>query len=744
MDEENVSILVVDDTETTRNLLVGILSQKGYRVSFAWSGKQALELLTKQRFNLILLDIVMPELDGYAVLKEIRHTHAASELPVIVVTIKHGSDDIVKALTLGANDYVAKPIDVPVLFARIQTLLMYQESEFDLKRTKAELERRVRLRTFELSNLNLGLQQQIAHGKKIETNLRNEIKQRRDVEESLRRSERRYRELYEHLPSMFFTLDRRGRIRSVNEFGARQLGYTADELRGKPFFVLHDPIMHDAVRDFLECSFETDGTVYRWENRKRHKDGDTLWVRDTARVVTNIDGHTNLFIICEDITEAQILSEKLSYQATHDDLTGLVNRREFKKRLQRILDTAKTEHSRHALCYLDLDEFKVINDTCGHSAGDELLRQLGSLLMSQARKRDTLARLGGDEFGILMEHCSIHQATRLANTIREQIKDFRFYWENQQFGIGASIGLVAIDETSDSLSSVLRAADGACYLAKKGGRNRIHAYRKDEDTLSDARAVTQWGLRIDRALEERRFELFYQSIDTLTGHQHHGSCFELLLRMKDQEGKLLLPAAFLTAAQRLNRLIRLDRWVIANTFDWLSNHPRQLNNLNLCSINLSPHSIVDKEFIAYIIAQIDAYDIPPEKICFEITENAATANLSSTKRLINTLNEVGCSFALDDFGNGLTSFDFFRNIPVDYLKIGGELIKGLLRDKLSLSIVKSINEISHMMGTKTIAETVQDRDTLLTVKEIGFDFAQGYCINYPQPIDVLAEENTWD
>lgn len=740
MDEENVSILVVDDTETTRNLLAGILCKKGYRVSSARGGKQALELLAKQRFNLILLDIVMPEVDGYAVLKEIRQRHPPSELPVIVVTIKHDSHDIVKALDLGANDYVAKPIDFPVLFSRIKTLLTYQRSESHLKKTKSDLERRVQLRTFELSNLNLGLQQQIDHRKKIETNLRTEINHRKDVEESLRRSERRYRELYEHLPSMFFTLDRMGCIRSVNEFGARQLGYTPEELRGKPFLMLYHRIMHDAVRDFLERCFTDDSTVHRWENRKRHKEGDTLWVRDTARVVTGINGRTNLFIICEDITEARILSEKLSYQATHDDLTGLVNRREFKKRLQRILDTARTEHSKHALCYLDLDEFKVINDTCGHSAGDELLRQLGNLLMSQARKRDTLARLGGDEFGILMEHCSIEQATRLANAIREQIKDFRFGWENQQFGIGASIGLVTINEKSESLSSVLRAADGACYLAKKEGRNRIHAYREGKDTALDTQGVTQWGLRIDRALDERRFELFYQSIDTLNGGQRDRSYFELLLRMKDPDGKLVLPATFLTAAQRLNRSIRLDRWVVATTFNWLSNHPKQLNSLNLCSINLSPHSIVNKEFLGYVVEQIDEYDIPAEKICFEITENAAATNLSSAKQLISTLNELGCSFALDDFGNCLSSFDFLRSIPVDYLKISGELIKGLRRDKLSLSIVKSINEISHVMGKKTIAGTVEDENTLLLVREIGFDFAQGFWINYPQPIDGLAAD----
>ncbi|MEN8131541.1 MAG: EAL domain-containing protein [Pseudomonadota bacterium] len=740
MNKDVTSILVVDDTETTRKLLSGVLSGKGYEVTSAASGQQALELIGQRRFNLVLLDILMPDIDGYTVLKTVRKQHTPSELPIIVVTVKHDPLDIVEALALGANDYVAKPIDFPVLFARIQTLLSHQITENELRNTKVELEKRVATRTAELHQLNEGLKHEIEQRKLSEQNLRVEIRQRETVEKALRSSERGYRDLYDHLPSMFFTVDPQGKILSVNEFGAGQLGYKVETLLNQPFSSLFEPNMRATTKEYIASCFQDQDTVHRWECRKLTKQGAELWFRDTARVVRDVSGRNSLFIICEDITEARILSEKLSYQATHDDLTRLVNRREFNKRLQRILDTTKLDESEHALCYLDLDEFKIINDSCGHTAGDDLLRQLGKLLQTQVRTRDTLARLGGDEFGILMEHCSLEQAYRLANSVRESVENLHFTWDNQQFSIGVSIGLLPLTKNSGSISNVLHAADEACYRAKKSGRNRIHEYRDNNDPTPGKQSGPQWGLHIDRALLEKRFALDHQAIEPLNGHLEQGFFYELLIRMKDPQGKILQPSTFLSAARRLNRSEILDRWVISALVQWLQNNPAQMNGVFLCSINLSAHSIASKEFLDYVIRLFDSSGIPPTKICFELPLATAAANLTGSQQLITSLKKLGCKLAIDDFGTRLSSFHLAKSLPVDYLKIDGELIKNIVTDETALIMTKSINEISHVMGQKTIAKSVEDESTYNKLKEIGFDYAQGYYIGHPSAISNLVSD----
>ncbi|MCP4410140.1 MAG: EAL domain-containing protein [Gammaproteobacteria bacterium] len=744
MNKDVTSILVVDDTETTRKLLTGALTGKGYEVTSAASGWQAMELIGQRRFNLVLLDIMMPDIDGYTVLKSVRNQHTPAELPIIVVTIKHDPLDLVEALSLGANDYVTKPIDFPILFARIQTLLSHQLTENELRNTKVDLENRVASRTAELHQLNEGLKHEIEQRKRSEQNLRIEIKQRETMEKALRGSERRYRDLYDHLPSMFFTVDPQGKILSVNEFGAEQLGYTIGTLLNQPFSSLFKPNMHATTEQYITTCFQDQDTVHRRENRKLTKQGAELWFRDTARVVRDVSGKDSLFIICEDITEARILSEKLSYQATHDDLTSLVNRREFNKRLQRILDTTKLDESEHALCYLDLDEFKIINDSCGHSAGDELLRQLGRLLQTQVRTRDTLARLGGDEFGILMEHCSLEQANRLANTVRKSVKNFHFTWNGQQFSIGVSIGLLPLTKNSGPISSVLHMADEACYRAKKSGRNCIYEFRDNSDITPCKQNGLQWGLHIDRALLEKRFALDYQAIAPLNGYLEQGFFYELLIRMRDPRGKILQPSTFLSAARRLNRSEVLDRWVISALVQWLQNNPAQMDRLFLCSINLSAHSIAAKEFHDFIIRLFDSSGIPPTKICFEIPLATAAANLMGSQQLITSLKGLGYKFAIDDFGTKLSSYHLVKSLPVDYLKIDGELIKNIVSDETALIMAKSINEIGHVMDQKTIAKSVEDEPTYNKLKEIGFDYAQGYYIGCPSSMVKLASDRPLD
>lgn len=424
----------------------------------------------------------------------------------------------------------------------------------------------------------------------------------------------------------------------------------------------------------------------------------------------------------------------LSYQATHDPLTGLVNRREFERRLVVVLNEAKNERSQHSLLYMDLDQFKVVNDTCGHTAGDEYLRQLSAVLHDKLRKHDTLARLGGDEFGVLLEHCPVEQALRIGNQLLEAIQDFRFVWEGNSFTLGASIGLVSIAEYSENLSRVLKCADAACYAAKDAGRNRIHVYRDDDSTLVRRHGEMQWVSRISEAIEQGRFHLYYQLIVPVGQVRDDGVHFEFLLRMEDPNGKIIQPRAFLHAAERYNMMLGLDRWVTQSAFKWLECHPEQLEQLMLSTINLSGHSIGDTDFMQFIIDQFNESKIPPEKVCFEVTETAAIGNLMKATRFMSILRDLGCRFSLDDFGSGMSSFVYLKNLPVDYLKIDGIFVREIADDPIDYAMVKSINEMGHVMGKRTVAEFVEKEQVLLKLREIGVDYAQGYSIAKPRPL----------
>ena len=483
-----------------------------------------------------------------------------------------------------------------------------------------------------------------------------------------------------------------------------------------------------------DCA-EDPGSLHRWEACQERRDGSQLWVRTTARTVKDDQGRAVVLMVCEDITAAHRLSEKLSYQASHDPLTSLFNRREFERRLERALQEARIDQVEHALCYLDLDQFKVINDTCGHIAGDALLRQLGGVLQARLRKADTLARLGGDEFGVLIKYCAPEDAVKVAESLRRLITEFRFIWEDKSFNIGVSIGLVPIDEHSESITSALAAADSACYAAKDQGRNRIHLYHEKDADLARRRGEMQWVSRIHKALEEDRFRLSYQPIVPVGNGNGNGAGehYEILIRMVDEDDRMVSPGAFLPAAERYNLISQLDHWVLETAFAWLVDHPQHLENLHMCSINLSGHSLGDQEFLEFATRQLEETGIPPEKICFEITETMAIVNLSKATQFMQALKGLGCRFALDDFGSGLSSFAYLKNLPVDFLKIDGVFVKDIVDDPIDMAVVSSINEIGHVMGKQTIAEFVEDEAILAKLREIGIDYAQGYGIGRPQP-----------
>jgi diguanylate cyclase (GGDEF)-like protein/PAS domain S-box-containing protein len=555
---------------------------------------------------------------------------------------------------------------------------------------------------------------------------------------SLRTSEQRYRSLYDETPSMFLTVDEGLRIRSANEFGARAMGYEVEALYGMPAQQLYIESDRMKFEQHIAGCYQQPDVLHKWELRKERRDGEVLWVQETARVLTDDGLGQSLLIVSEDVTEARRLSQELTFQATHDTLTELVNRREFERRVGRVLNSVRASGSEHALCYLDLDQFKVVNDTCGHAAGDELLRQLSRELSRHLRRHDTLARLGGDEFALLLEHCSLEAARHVADTLLRTVRDFRFEWNDTRFAVGVSIGLVPIDATSDEVDEIMSCADAACCAAKDEGRNRIKVFRPGDRELATRFGEARWVTRLQTALEEGRFRLYRQVIAPLNGCTAAGEYFEILLRMVDEKGRIIAPESFLSAAERYGIIGRLDRWVIGEVLEQFTQHADLLDRVAMCSVNVSGQSLSDDEFLEFLFEALERTSVPASKLCFEITETAAIADLDSTARFMARIRALGCRFALDDFGSGVSSFAYLRQLPVDLLKIDGVFIKNLLRDPANAAITRSINDIAHTLGNQTIAEFVESESILREVRSIGIDYAQGYAVGRPVPLSDLV------
>jgi len=586
----------------------------------------------------------------------------------------------------------------------------------------------------------------------IEGTIRN-ITALKQAKEALHQEKERAQVTLGSIGDGVITTDLNGDIEYMNSVAEQSTGWKLEDARGKSIpkvFKVVDEKTLEPPPDPAELCLQQGKSamlagnlllIHRYRNQRLSVEVNASPIRDSNADISGV------VLVFHDVTELRGLAKKMSYQATHDSLTGLINRREFESRIKRAIDSVRNEDIRHALCYLDLDNFKVVNDTSGHFAGDELLKQLTVKLRMELREADTLARLGGDEFGVLLEGCPIEKAEHIAETIRQIVEDFRFAWDNTSFRIGVSIGLVPITSESGTLSDVLSAADSACYVAKDQGRNRIHIYQPNDEAVLKQHGQMQWVQRIQDVLDQNRFRLFFQPIAKLShkpGEQStiHG---EVLIRMLDDSNKIVGPGAFIPAAERYQVMPAIDRWVVSNTFHTLiQNDSHKYGRVSSCCINLSGQSLSDERFMDFLVEEIKSSGVSPEILVFEITETAVIANLCNASKLISTLREMGCRFALDDFGVGLSSFGYLKNLPVDYLKLDGCFVKNMVSDNIDRAMVRAINQIGHTMNIKTIAEFVEDEETLAAVREVGVDYAQGYFIARPAPIEISLNSEPVD
>jgi diguanylate cyclase (GGDEF)-like protein/PAS domain S-box-containing protein len=564
-----------------------------------------------------------------------------------------------------------------------------------------------------------------------------DITERKRAEQAMFAEKDRAQVTLQSIGDAVITTDAQARIDYLNPVAERLTGWPLDEARGQPIGAVlqlidestRKPVAYalDRVLQAGETAVPSDRNVL--VNRR----GEELAIQDTASPIRNHDGTAiGSVIVFDDVTKERRLKRALSYQASHDALTGLINRREFDSRLETAVTAAQRGEGEYVLLYVDLDQFKVVNDTCGHTAGDRLLRDITSLLQTRVRASDTIARLGGDEFGLLLERCSLEQAERVADSIRQAIHGYRFLWGANSLSVGASIGVVRIVRETTSAASVLSAADIACYAAKDGGRNRVQVYEKDHGT--HRHREMQWVGRIARAVEEGRLELYAQRIVGISKAAGDLPFFELMVRLRDEDGTLVPPNEFIPAAERYNVMVMVDRWVVNRAIDRLERCLRSTARLPLLAINISGTSINDEDFLEFVMSRLGDERVA-RALCFEITETAAVASLSTATYFMRELKARGCRFALDDFGSGVSSFVYLKTLPVDFLKIDGQFASHVAHDVVDRSMVEAIAKIGAAMQVATIAEKVESGEVLAVLKQIGVDYIQGFHLAEPCAID---------
>jgi diguanylate cyclase (GGDEF)-like protein/PAS domain S-box-containing protein len=545
------------------------------------------------------------------------------------------------------------------------------------------------------------------------------------------------------LAEAIIATDDRGRITFMNPAAERLTGSDAAQASGKLLEeivslvdesdrrLLSDPV-HQALTGGVPVSLGRRALLLSRGNGSEHSiELSASPIRNDAKVVVGAA------LLLHDLTELRGLARQMSYQATHDALTGLVNRREFERRLEEAIESGHRGDGQHVLCYLDLDRFKLVNDTSGHLAGDSMLREVAKLLRDAVRDSDTVARLGGDEFGTLLIGCPLEKARQIADDVCRSVGDYRFVWKDRIFNIGVSIGLVEISRESGTLEELLAAADTACYVAKKQGSGRVAVYSARDEALARHTGEIQWLQRLQGALKENRFQL-YQQIIVPTHGSDGGPAMEVLIRLRDEAGHELPPSEFMRAAERYRLMGLVDRWVVQTTLAALGRGALQVQPDRSVAINISGQTLGDVQFLEFVVECLDSTGVAPAQVCFEITESAVVANLEHARRFVGVLHGMGCQFALDDFGSGVGSFSNLKNLPLDYLKIDGSFIRNLARDTVNQAMVTAMIKLARTLNFKVIAEQVEDSDAVEAARRMGVDYLQGYAIGRPQPLQLAA------
>ncbi|WP_241835560.1 ABC transporter substrate binding protein [Salinivibrio kushneri] len=557
-----------------------------------------------------------------------------------------------------------------------------------------------------------------------------DITQRKQTEEKLQRSEIEYRMLYEQQPVILLTIDYQARIQSLNQYAADLFGYDKAALLGHKITSLYEDHQVPPHR-MIKRDHNNQEQVWRREIPYRAGNGHTLWVRETVRAMHN---QTQLLVVGEDITAHREMENQLTYQAHHDYLTGLYNRSYFEQKLAAALLQAREEDQCHAMYYIDMDQFKLINDTAGHEAGDEALKQVAQIIQQHLPTGAVLSRLGGDEFGVIAYHHSAERALTWGHQLLATLADSEFFWHGSRMRLACSLGIRLLDRTAGSPQQVHAQADTACYAAKDEGRNRLHLYHPDDEELQRREQEMAYVSHIHDAIAHDRFDIYAQQIVDIRPGRKDTLYIEALVRMRDTQGGWLPPSMFIPAAERYNMAHQLDTVVVTKTLAWFDAHPDQIAKLGKVSINLSGRSITQKDFVTFLIAAIKQTQVPSECICLEITETAAITNMSSAIELFSQLKALGCVIALDDFGAGISSFGYLKRLPVDIIKIDGQFIRDIATDDTDYAMVKAINDLAKQMGKQTVAEFVENAHILNKLRALDVDYAQGYHFSVPTPL----------
>jgi diguanylate cyclase (GGDEF)-like protein/PAS domain S-box-containing protein len=567
-----------------------------------------------------------------------------------------------------------------------------------------------------------------------------DVSYRKNLEVSLSRSKRQAQYTLESISEGVITTDNEGRIDYMNRAAETMTGANREEASQHTIGDLFT-LVDEADRRSLGDPVERCLAMRRRVNMGRRalmvsRDGE---IEHSIEITASpIRGPGNSIsgtvVVFHDVSEIRGLTQQMSYQATHDALTGLVNRREFERRLQEAMDDAHAEEATHVLCCMDLDRFKAVNDSCGHLAGDNMLREVATLIKEQVRDSDFVGRLGGDEFGTLLVGCPLDKSRQIAADICNAVADYRFVWKDKIFNIGISVGLVEISHASGNLQDTMSAADSACYVAKQRGRGQVHVYSARDEAIARERGDIQWLRQLQDALQEGKFELAMQPIIATSGGDESGPAAEVLIRLPDDRGRFADTAEFLRPAERYQLMPQIDRWVVNATLAAINSGQIKLAGKRSCAINISGQTLGDEGFLGFVVEALDRSGVSPDKICFEVNEGAVTSNVQHAQRFIEVLHGIGCEFALDDFGSGLGAFSNLKNLPVDYLKIDGSYTRNLSSDQINQEMVSAMIKLARTMEFRVVAEQVEQQEDFDWLRDVGVDFVQGNFIEPPSPL----------